>query len=238
MKNDTVINGKGFKIIYYKDFLNDFMTRIEELEQTKVVAYRNDKVTMYNEHIRKKIYNNPIHKFIEGELIYMNDTYLHKQQIGDKKSRMKWTCYNSDEYRIVSINDSDIAGIHVNKLYIDKKDHIHLAAYTEPYIYVVSNSGMNQFQREKSKLYHFAVTAQFNKPNEWRKYYEFIGQFGNVSYGYCYTAYKIQGSTYKTVYVDVNDIVTVGPLSNKRKLQSIYTALTRASDLCIFLKRN
>lgn len=239
MKTDKIINGKGFKTIFYKDFFNSF-SQIEkdDFENTKIIAYRNDKVNLFNKTIRQKIYNNPIQKYIENEIVYMNDTYYHRSTLADKKSGMKWTCYNSDEYKIIAVNDIIVDSVHCHKIYIDKTNHSNLEKYNNPFIYVVSNTGEQQYQREKAKLYHYAVTATYNKSNQWKKYYDFIGQFGQVSYGYCYTAYKVQGSTFKNVFIDVNDILTVGPLTNKRKLQCIYTALTRASHLCQFLQAN
>ena len=60
--------------------------------------------------------------------------------------------------------------------------------------------------------------------------------FADCSYAYALTGHKAQGSGYKYIYIDTNDILTIGPISNKRKLQALYTAMTRATDLVSFLK--
>ena len=66
------------------------------------------------------------------------------------------------------------------------------------------------------------------------KKFKFLEKFANISYGYCYTSHKSQGSTFKNVFVDVNDIITIN-ISPKRKLQALYTAITRASHSVYFL---
>ena len=114
---------------------------------------------------------------------------------------------------------------------------MQLAGVDNPYIPVVAESGEKKYKeivfwRRKQALEAYGGQAK----QKWKYYYDFINKFGNVSYGYCYTGYKAQGSTFKNIFIDVNDIVTVGPISDKRKLQALYTGVTRASHLVSFLK--
>ena len=63
----------------------------------------------------------------------------------------------------------------------------------------------------------------------WEFYYNnFIDRFANISYGYCITTHKSQGSTYSNVYVDLFNIVTKNPDKNQQ-MKCLYTAVTRAS---------
>lgn len=63
----------------------------------------------------------------------------------------------------------------------------------------------------------------------WEFYYNnFIDRFANISYGYCITTHKSQGSTYTNVYVDLVNIVTKNPDKNQQ-MKCLYTAVTRAS---------
>ena len=63
----------------------------------------------------------------------------------------------------------------------------------------------------------------------WQAYNKtFIDQFANVNYGFSCTVHKSQASTFKNVYIDLDDI-----LLNKKQLEGkrcLYTALTRASN--------
>lgn len=241
--NDNMVNGKGHRTITYGEFLNDFKNISQDYQDTKVVAYRNDRVTDFNLAIRNHVHNKPDKMFIPKEIIYMNDTYINKTKSkgfnGKPVSKVNYTCYNSDEYVIESVSEKDIEGIRCHLLVIDHKAHSHLIDEKIVTIPVVAKSSIAEFNRKCSNLSHFARTeADWKKRSaKWKAFYDFKENFGNVSYGYCYTGHKIQGSGYKNIYVDVNDIITVGPITTKRKLQALYTAITRAEEQVILLKR-
>ena len=63
----------------------------------------------------------------------------------------------------------------------------------------------------------------------WREHYKkIIEPFADVSYGYAITCHKAQGSNYKNVFVDFNDI-----LKNQNELEMkkcMYTAITRTIE--------
>ena len=70
----------------------------------------------------------------------------------------------------------------------------------------------------KKKGYHIKLIKSFTE------------QFCMVQHAHAITAYKAQGSTIDTVFFDLNDVLSVGPLTPLRKLQSIYVGLTRAKN--------
>lgn len=57
-------------------------------------------------------------------------------------------------------------------------------------------------------------------------YYSYVDIFANISYGYCITVHKSQGSTFDDVYVDCKNILQ---FNNKETLNCLYTAITRTS---------
>lgn len=238
IKESKIIDGKGFDFLKYRDFLAHYKNSSEDYLDSKVVAYRRDKVLSFNQEIRKYLHGNPYAPYIPGEIIYMNETYYSENDDTDKK--FKWVCYNSDEYKILDVaKHSIIEDVDCDLLYVDKTNHKHLASVSNPYIPIVSKEGMKSYNQISFFRKRGALEAEPRyKAGKWKYYYDFTNMFGNVSYGYCYTAHKSQGSTFKNVYVDINDILTIGPISVKRKLQAIYTAITRASHLVIFLKSN
>ena len=64
----------------------------------------------------------------------------------------------------------------------------------------------------------------------WEYYYlNYIDYFADISYGYCITVHKSQGSTFNKVYIDAKNI-----LEYNRKgyinYKCLYTAITRASE--------
>lgn len=58
-------------------------------------------------------------------------------------------------------------------------------------------------------------------------YYSYIDIFADISYGYCITIHKSQGSTFHDVYIDSNNIMS---FKNKDTLNCLYTAVTRSSN--------
>ena len=59
-------------------------------------------------------------------------------------------------------------------------------------------------------------------------YYQILDKFADISYGYCITVHKSQGSTYNNVYVDLMNIVKTNYNKNQ-SIKCLYTAVTRAS---------
>lgn len=60
-------------------------------------------------------------------------------------------------------------------------------------------------------------------------YFMIIDKFADISYGYCITVHKSQGSTYDNVYVDLPNIVSINQ-DKLQTLQCLYTAITRAAN--------
>lgn len=231
MENDI-----GYHSLNYREFLSDYKNASELYLDTKVIAYKNTQVDIFNNSIRKYVHNNPEEMFIPTEIIYMNDSYTHMAK-GEKNKKPRWICYNSDEYLIKSIAFDKLKGIHCYSVFIETKGHTHLPQNKEVFIRLVSEQGEAEYKKQSYFRKNAALTADYNeKGKKWRYYYELVNLFGNVSYGYCFTGYKAQGSTYKNVYIDVNDIITTGPITTKRKLQALYTAVTRASHKVTLLK--
>jgi len=62
----------------------------------------------------------------------------------------------------------------------------------------------------------------------WSEYFTFLEFFNEFDYGYAVNTYVVQGDTYNNVYINLRDIMSVGPITTREKLQSLYTAVTRA----------
>lgn len=59
-------------------------------------------------------------------------------------------------------------------------------------------------------------------------YMNYIDVFADISYGYCITTHKSQGSNYKNVFVDVKNILEFNTRDNEN-LKCFYTAVTRSA---------
>lgn len=89
-------------------------------------------------------------------------------------------------------------------------------------INVLHEDSKQQYTEAKSKLMELAyIHGNISIAMQ------FINKFADISFGYAATLYSIQGSTLDKCFVDMGDIFGTSKLSNKRRLQSFYTAVTR-----------
>jgi len=102
----------------------------------------------------------------------------------------------------------------------------------ESYIITPTELGMIEYDKTLARLKSYANQNRALWPNV----YAFTDSFCDFTMGYAINAYKTQGSTYKNVFIDLMDILETKPLTPKRKLQTIFTALTRATDVAYFIK--
>lgn len=217
IENDKFKDGVGYRKILPTQLVNDYIQTYKENDQTRVICYRNKKIDQINNLIRKKLYHDAIDSFVENDALYMNQTYINNHED---------VFYNSEEFNIISISKTEVSDIDCYKAFVRDDEHGS--------IFLVSEKGQKQYKAKLKALKDDAIKADFkNKSKKWERYYEFRDLFADVSYGYAFTAYKAQGSGFKNVYVDINDIMTT-PISDKRKLQTLYTAVTRATHQVIF----
>jgi superfamily I DNA/RNA helicase len=88
---------------------------------------------------------------------------------------------------------------------------------------------------EKFKMITKELKSNTNIPsiiikNLWEYYFNsYIDYFADISYGYCITCHKSQGSTYKNVFVDLGNILNMNR-KEKEGMKCLYTAITRAAE--------
>ena len=212
---------------------------------TKIVAYTNKRVELYNMAVRKQIFNN--------DLEYNKNEILTAYENG--------TCdgipyYNSMDYIIIDTPEKVIRGLpHFTnvigwnlKLY----DQYLNSVFT---IFILSKDNSEQtFIELAATIEHIrlkAIEAKSRKLRNsglyWRIYYELMDSFTtpidlffdnrvvkkkSFDYGYASTVHKSQGSSYDNIFVDMKNIRTCKDDLVRRQLQ--YVALSRTrSDVYI-----
>ncbi len=217
MKETNLVDGKGYGSCLYPELYDLYRDCSKNYLDTKVIAYRNNVVGELNTNLRNYIHNYPTDIFIENELVFMQATYF-----GYDQNSNPFQFYNSSEYIIRQLSDGAIDGVNVMWAFLE--DGRAMAVKTG----VVGDYNHLVWLQHKES---------YSKVKDWKGMHGFCDQFGSFSYGYALTVYKAQGSTYKTVFIDANDIFGRKVLSIKRRLQAVYTALTRASDNVYFIKQ-
>lgn len=182
----------------------------------KVVVYRNKTKKAINWYIRKLLYENP-KEYELGDILILNDGYYLNDNL---------ILENSSEVSIISIEDRVFYG-KFKGYTLNVKDDGRCVP-----IDVISEESLGEWNKYISLLFMDAKKLPFgNSRNKaLRKAWDMKKMFADVDYAYTLTSHKSQGSTYKNVIVVEDDILEVTMIDNIEKSQSLYVAITRASD--------
>lgn len=217
-KEDRFSDGVGYRTIKKTSLIKDYIEAYKKDSETRVICYRNKQINMINSTIRKKLFSDAQHSFVVDDAIYMNLTFTNE---------FERSFYNSEEFKIIGMQPNvKVQGVDCYLATV--KDELGGS------IILVSENGLPVYNKTLADLQRTAKQADYKtRGKKWETFFKFRDSFADVSYGYAFTAYKAQGSGFTNVYVDLDDILTT-PISNKRKLQTLYTAITRATHQVIF----
>lgn len=213
--------GKGYLILPENELYNAYLQSKNFLEN-KIIAFRKFKVEIRNNEIRKRLFPGIASKIVKNDLIFMTNNFVAE----DGKNRLM----NSDEYILLD----------VKIVYVESPMGKDIECYVadiiseglKKYIITPTEKGQEQYDYTLERL----IANAKQNPKLWFNKFQFEKQFCEFTMGYGINAYKCQGSTYENVFIDLMDILETGPLTPKRKLQTIFTALTRATDIAYFIK--
>lgn len=222
-----IVDGCGYDLIHSHNLIDDYILNCQgDFLNNKIIAFRKKTVDVANTSIRNKIFNNSPERLLPGDAICLSRNYM----VENGPSRFKLE--NAQNFVIKSVEKFNF-----NTGFTD---------YPIPSYYGFIDDDRSRFiitpQAEGYLTYQRAIkeleaNARING-KEWKSYWEFVDLFAQHTMAYSINAYRCQGSTYKNVYVDLIDILTVKPLTPKRKLQTIYTAITRPTHWVKFIKPN
>lgn len=201
-----------------KENVNNFLElkTPQKQDHIKVVVYKNKTREMINWYIRDLIYDKP-KEYEVGDILIFNDNYgdgddilienatqVSINSILEKKFNNKWDGY------LINVTDG-----------VESWD-----------VEVLAKKSYPEYNKYVSQLFNEAKTLPLGRTrtNRLKNAWSAKRRFANVDFGYAITSHKSQGSTYKYVIVVEDDILSVGPITDVEKSQSLYTAITRASD--------
>lgn len=247
----SICNKADFKNLIDMSFTNKEYTK--NIDMYRIIAYTNNCVSGWNNYIR-----NTIIKDSDKNIITKNDLIMSYETIVNEF--MEIVINNSEEYIINDIVNfvDDIYGF---KGFLIKFQLIHGGNITRP-LFIIDHRDKFTIQK-----YHKTITELISaaksatgatRVSRWKAYYDFkkkyliaaniIDRSGktlysrDIDYGFAITSHKSQGSTYDTVFVDLNDMVydRMGkPYSNQDDLlRRLYVACSRASKELILCYGN
>jgi len=213
-----VVNTKEFRARIAEAFLGD------DADDIKVCAYTNKCAIKHNHEIRAAIYGEELadqEPIMVGERLTVCKPVLGG---GDKLLLAV-----EDEIVVSSLRQamhrpSGVAGLEIpfgdDVVLFVPDDLIEANNYVEE----VRKKAMQATRKHK-------ITATIESDNErrsaWRKFFKADRAFHDLRHGYASTTHKAQGSTFRTVFIDLPDLMTCRDTALRNRL--FYTALTRAS---------
>ena len=247
-------NGEGyhicgaskFKELVNQSFLDEEYTR--NIDMYRIIGYTNTCVSGWNNYIR-----NIIIKDANKNIITKNDLIMSYETIVNEF--MEIIINNSEEYII-----NDIVNFVDDKYnfkgFLIKFQLVHGGTITKP-LFILDHRDLNTI-----KNYYNVITSLISEAksangavrvSKWKEYYEFkkkyllasniISKQGkilfnrDIDYGFTITAHKSQGSTYDTVFVDLNNMIYDKNnrlyLDQNDLLRRLYVACSRAKKKLI-----
>lgn len=242
---------KGYKVCNEQDFNNliDINFHNKELltnvDFVKIIAYTNNQVSSWNKIIRHSII-----KDSDKSIITNNDLIISYTTLVNVFNEA--VIKNSEDYVIKDIVNYTHPKYAI-KGFMVRFQAIHGGKISTP-LFIVDHKDINSIKMYINLSEQFINAAigatQKTRAQAWRDYYNFkescllltniIDGCGNmlynrdIDYGFALTAHKSQGSTFDTVFVDVNNIVYDkygNPYNNAEEInRRLYVACSRAKN--------
>ncbi|MGK7890301.1 MAG: AAA family ATPase [Leptolyngbyaceae cyanobacterium] len=176
----------------------------DDPDYVRVLAYTNKRVNYLNQLIREAIYGRDTPRFVKGERLIANAPCFAKDNI---------VLQNSGECEVLDVTKGQDGKWSVWYLQV-LTDEGHIRQLTV--LHELSHERFNQQLREYAGL------------RRWQEYWDLKNLFHNLSYAYCLTIHKSQGSTFQNVFVDIPNTLINRNIQERNQL--LYVAVTRAAQ--------
>lgn len=232
-----------------KDFFDDAVECFKSSNNLKhcvVVCYRNETAYADNLRLKQEILgtsesytrNEKIvaksSLFVEGEILIQNNSlYIVKSK---QFIRRAFMCTKDGKY----IGNLEIDSKN-NERTINDKYSNYIIVYVDTYDLILTDvygrelsSAISVLKNPDDKKFNYFKGLLYSRSNklkiDWKDYFDVTEFFTPFDSAYVVNSYVVQGDTYENVFVNFRDILSVKPISRKEKLQSLYTAVTRAKS--------
>lgn len=223
---EDIKDSKDIEIFANKDdFVEDFYKNKNWDKEDKIfTSFTNETVESLNDVIRQQYWseqgiNNP-------DFLMKGDTLRFKNSLNDdgiKSARTNGVFRNDEEVTLESAEmqiDAKLGIKYWKCQVVNRKNST---------FYVLDPDCLITFNKLLQNIAIDAKNAEFpfNK-GYWRKYFGLKNSFANVNYNYAATIHKLQGSTYDTVYIDLNSLMYNKHIDEDFRFRLVYVAITRA----------
>lgn len=200
-----------------------------DLDNQRVLCWRNKRVDEINNAIRSKIYGKDAARFEVGEQVVTGAPITVPEAI----------LLSTDEECIVtavsesSVFDEDSGEDYKTTLLTLKPIHTD---QPQVFAHALHTSEEDRYWNHLNGIARQAKKHPQSSRIHWARYHKFKDLFAVIRYCYAITVHRSQGSTYGTVFVDVKDILANNKKEERRRL--LYVSFSRPRDRLITNKRN
>jgi len=220
-KQPKLVDGKGYVYNNNLDLIIDDLAEVNGTDDMKYLAWTNEQIDAINNLVRQRRYGRP--KKVEKE-----ETLVFNSPLAG--------FYTNQEVKVTDLSVvTDYAFVPRAGTKFDR-DNVPITGMDRIRMkYYRVNGSFNIVHEDSEAIFKSVATGIKDSCKkfgwDWRGYYWFIEQFGDIKYNHAISVHKSQGSTYKTSVVNVSNIDINKDAEEKERL--LYTAVTRASDLVI-----
>lgn len=225
-----------------KDWLTYYLEAVKQgfangdPDEARAICYTNNRVNALNQKARTAIFGKDVEQFVTGETLVIRAPVINenKEVILTTDEEVQVTeAFDNDEW------EDDINGSGTYRVWSltvkDELGHDHV-------IQVLHESAQATFDLELEKVRKACIKHKQTGKVSWRdNFYPMQEALAQVTYPYAITAHRSQGSTYKTVFADVHNVLSFvrgsdlnnrygmqGTLSTEEYLRMLYVACSRS----------
>jgi len=201
------------------DWFNEIESNIElfKTDQAKIISWRNVKVDEYNNYVRGLIFGRPEAK---ATFWLPTDKIVATSRCTDLDGNIILQTDETAEIVEVVEGNHPLHGEFeiFNILALDERERkITLRVLTPSGAFRLSN-----------RLNELSMEAKSGKRYKWREFWELKEAFHEIRHSYAITSHRSQGSSYRKVFVDLEDLML-----NRNKAEafrSLYVSCTRQRE--------
>ena len=240
-------------VLSFEDCISEF-----DYNYDKFISYSNNSVDKYNEYIRNVLFNSPQEEYVIGEkLIFGSSVKLAiiPSLLILTNIEIKYF-YSNDEATVMNVESIYLNTNFINRIDVDINKNIFLEDTFEVYklqirmengeeviIYKIKENELIHFDEYcKNTILKIKKISKFSEKKDISKFWDIFYTLKNtiyspIKYSYALTVYKSQGSTFRKIFVDMNDMKIC--VKDKSVLsKSLYTAITRGAEKIFCYKKS